>query len=64
MAIRTILAALNTVDRADEIIRIGCKLAANHDAHLIGLYVVPGARYYATPANTHAAIDITVEQRS
>ncbi|NNF80074.1 MAG: universal stress protein [Rhizobiales bacterium] len=64
MAIRTILAALNTVDRAEEIIRIGCRLASRHDAHLVGLYVIPGVRYYATPANTHAAIDINVEQRS
>ncbi len=64
MPIRTILVALHTVDRADEIIRIGCSLAARHDAHLIGLYVIPGVRYYASPAATHAAMDINSEQRS
>ena len=64
MPIRTILAVLNTIDRADELIRTGCRLAASHDAHLIGLYVIPGVRYYATPAATHAAIDINAEQRS
>ncbi len=64
MPIRTILVALHTVDRADEIIRIGCSLAARHDAHLIGLYVIPGVRYYASPAATHAALDINAEQRS
>ncbi len=64
MPIRTILAALNTVDRAEEIIRISAKLAASHEAHLIGLFVIPGVRYYATPAATHAAIDINAEQRA
>lgn len=63
MPIRTILAALNTIDRAEEIISIASTLAVKQDAHLIGLYVIPGARYYATPASTHAAIDINVEQR-
>ncbi|MEM1197845.1 MAG: universal stress protein [Pseudomonadota bacterium] len=64
MPIRTILATLNTVDRAEQLIRIGCELAAKHDAHLIGLYVIPGPRYYATPAATHAAVDINAEQRN
>lgn len=63
MPIRTILTALNTVDRAEELIRISAALAAAHEAHLIGLYVIPGVRYYATPAATHAAIDINAEQR-
>ncbi len=64
MPIRTILVALHTVDRAEEIIRISCSLAARHDAHLIGLYVIPGVRYYASPAATHAAMDINAEQRN
>ena len=64
MPVRTILTTLNTVDRAEQLIRTGCELAAKHDAHLVGLYVIPGARYYATPATTHAAVDINVEQRN
>ena len=64
MSVGTILVCLNTAERAGELIKAGCMVAEQQDAHLIGLYVVPGVQYYSAPAGTHAAVDINKEQRA
>ncbi len=64
MPLKTILVSLNVVERASEVLGIASDLAANHGAHLIGLFTVPGVQYYSVPAGAHAAIDINEEQRN
>ena len=46
MSVNTILVALNEVDRADQLIRVSSTLALRHDAHLIGMFVIPAAEVY------------------
>jgi len=46
MALGTILVCLNEVDRVDVLLSVTANLAQNHDAHVIGLYVVPAMQVY------------------
>ena len=41
MGIATILVSLNETDRVDELLKVAAGLSSRHDAHLIGLFVVP-----------------------
>ncbi len=41
MTIQTILVALNDISRVEQLAGIAAKLAERHDAHVIGLYVIP-----------------------
>lgn len=49
MSFKTIMVSLNDVGRAEEITGIACQLAARHDAHLIGLFVIPVMPIYPAP---------------
>ena len=49
MSIKTILVSLNDVDRAEEVASVACLLATKHDAHLIGLFVIPVMPVYPAP---------------
>jgi nucleotide-binding universal stress UspA family protein len=49
MSYRTVLVCLNEVDRAAVLLQLSGDLAKAQDAHLIGLFVIPGLRIY--PAN-------------
>ncbi len=64
MLVKTILVCLNAVERADQLIKLACDLAVRQEAHLIGLYVIPGVQYYSVPGDMHGAIDINKEQRN
>lgn len=46
MAYKTILLCLTEIDRVPELIAAGRKLGAEHDAHVTGLYVIPGIQVY------------------
>ncbi len=46
MTLKTILVSLNSVERADAVMRAAVDLAIEHDAHLIGLFVIPAMRIY------------------
>jgi len=46
LSYRTILVCLNEVERAAVLLQVACDLAQTHEAHLIGLFVVPGLRIY------------------
>jgi nucleotide-binding universal stress UspA family protein len=46
MSYRTILVCLNEVDRAAILLQVAGDLAQRHEAHLIGLFVIPGVRIY------------------
>ena len=48
MTYNTILVALNDVSRMDALLSVTLGLAAKHDAHVIGLYVIPAVRVYPT----------------
>ncbi len=63
MSAKTIVVCLNAVERADELLKLACDLAVRQDAHLIGLYVIPGVQYYSVPGDIHGAVDINQEQR-
>ena len=47
MPYKTILVALNNISRADALLSASTGLATQHEAHLIGLYVIPTPRVYA-----------------
>ncbi len=64
MPAKTILVCLNTVERAGELLRVSCNLAERQEAHLIGLYVIPGIQYYSVPSGMHGAVDINESQRN
>ena len=46
MSFKTILLSLNQVSRSDTLINSAVSLAAAHEAHLIGLYIIPAPRIY------------------
>lgn len=46
MALGTILVCLNEVDRVDALMSVAANLAAQHDAHVLGLFVVPAMQVY------------------
>jgi nucleotide-binding universal stress UspA family protein len=46
MGYRTILVCLNEVDRAAALLQVAGGIAQTHEAHLIGLFVIPGLRIY------------------
>ena len=46
MSLKTILISLNDLPRAEALIEAAGKLALEHDAHLVGLFVVPAMRVY------------------
>ena len=64
MHVKTILVCLNAVERTDELLKVAADLAARHEAHLVGLFVIPGVQIYAVPGGVHGAIDINQEQRA
>ncbi len=53
MAYKTILLCLNEIGRVPQLIAAARKLAATFDAHVSGLYVIPGVQVY--PAAGYAA---------
>ncbi len=62
MSISTILVSLNAQDRAEEVLRIACELARKHEAHLIGMYVVPDVKPVAM-FEAYLATDFFDEQQ-
>ncbi len=48
MTYNTILVALNDISRIDALLSVALGVAAKHDAHVIGLYVIPAVRVYPT----------------
>lgn len=64
MPIKTILVCLNAIERAAELLKVAGDLAVRHQAHLVGLYIVPGIHIYAVPSGVHGAIDVNKEQRA
>ncbi len=62
MSINTILVSLNAKDRADVVLRIACELAREHEAHLIGIYVVPDVKPVAM-FEAYLATDFFEEQQ-
>jgi nucleotide-binding universal stress UspA family protein len=52
MPLKTILVCLNDIDRCEALIDASIDLAARHDGHVIGLYVIPAIQVY--PAVTIA----------
>ncbi|MEM7425083.1 MAG: universal stress protein [Pseudomonadota bacterium] len=57
MTIKTILVSLNHTERNVEVLKIAAALAETHDAHVIGLYVVP-AVYVHPGISLHATTDV------
>ncbi|MCP5083063.1 MAG: universal stress protein [Alphaproteobacteria bacterium] len=57
MSVGTILVSLNDVDRSKEILEITAALADRHDAHVIGLYVIP-AVYIHPGISAHVTADV------
>jgi len=62
MAYRTILVHFSALDRADAVMDLAVPLADAHNAHLIGLYVIPQVAAY-TPAAVQVTTDILTIQR-
>ncbi len=58
MSVGTILVSLNDVERASHLLDIASMLADRHDAHVIGLYVIP-AVYIHPGISAHLAADVT-----
>ncbi|NNE22498.1 MAG: universal stress protein [Rhizobiales bacterium] len=54
MTYKTIIVSLNDVSRSDALLAVSMAIAAKHDAHLIGLYVIPAVRVYPE-MSMHAA---------
>lgn len=46
MSYKTILVSLNDISRSETLLALAAGMAAKHEAHLIGLYVVPAPRIY------------------
>ncbi len=46
MSIRTILVSLNDISRNEAVLGVAGALAMQHDAHIIGLFVIPAMRVY------------------
>ncbi len=62
MPVNTILVSLNAKNRADTVLRIACGLAREHEAHLIGVYVVPDVKPVAM-FEAYLATDFFDEQQ-
>ena len=53
MAYKTIVASLNEIDRVTAVLDVSADIGTELDAHVIGLYVIPGpAVYPAVGPNT------------
>ncbi len=46
MSVKTILVALNEVDQCDKLIKTAAMLGQKHQAHIIGMFVIPAAEVY------------------
>ena len=46
MAYKTILLCLTEMDRVPQLLAAGRKLGTDHDAHVTGLYIIPGIQVY------------------
>lgn len=46
MSYKTILVSLNDISRSNTVLALAAGMAAKHEAHLIGLYVIPAPRIY------------------
>lgn len=62
MSISTILVSLNTPNRAETVLHVACEIAHDHEAHLIGMYVVPDVKPFAT-FEAYLATDFFEEQQ-
>ena len=51
MTIKTIAVSLVDIERQDAVMNAAFSLAAVHDAHLLGVYVVPSPNVIAVPAS-------------
>ncbi len=47
MAYRTLLVSLNDTEKLDNFLEAAARLGTEHDAHIIGLFVIPGPTIYA-----------------
>lgn len=65
MTYKTILASFQDTERAPQLIEFATLLAAEHDAHLIGLFVVPVIQTYAiyAPAPVQISTELATSQR-
>jgi nucleotide-binding universal stress UspA family protein len=57
MNYKTILVSLNEVERLDTLLEVTATLANEHDAHVLGLYVIPAPAVYPS-AGTYAIPEI------
>lgn len=62
MPISTVLVSLNTRNRAETVLRVACEVAHEHEAHLIGIHVVPDVKPVAT-VEAYLAADFFEEQQ-
>ena len=46
MAYKTVLLCLTEIDRIPQLLAAGPKLGGDHDAHVTGLYIIPGIQVY------------------
>jgi nucleotide-binding universal stress UspA family protein len=46
MSYKTIIVSLNDISRSETLLTLATGMAAKHEAHLIGLYVIPAPRIY------------------
>jgi nucleotide-binding universal stress UspA family protein len=46
MSYKTVLVSLNEIERIDAVLKAACSLAAEQQAHVIGLYVIPAPAVY------------------
>lgn len=58
MAYKTVLVHFNELDRAEAVLQAGIGIARAHQAHLIGLYVVPRIQYFYAAAEVQIATEI------
>lgn len=65
MTYKTILASYQDTERSEQLIDYSTRLAADQDAHLIGLFVIPAAQSHAiyAPAPVQIASDLIEAQR-
>jgi len=65
MSYKTILASFQDTERAPQLVEFATALAAEHDAHLIGLFVVPVIQTYSiyAPAPVQISTELVESQR-
>ncbi|MCR9212255.1 MAG: universal stress protein [Proteobacteria bacterium] len=63
MSYKTILVNLNTEKYAKNLLQVAATLAAKHEAHLIGLYVVPAVEVYPA-VSMYVSSDVLAEHRN